>query len=628
MQNNSKARLRFTAVVNFNSKLPQHVQDINILMVTSQWEGSGDARGRWRKTKLADEGSAHSSAEAMLRLSRLRKQDLWLPSTSFHSRWPLVGPAPAALCLCVISMLLVCLLPPASCTTCPQKCRCEDLQFYCDTQGLQAPPDGVEKGALGLSLRHNSITELSPDQFYGFSQLTWLHLDHNQITTVQEDAFQGLYKLKDLNLSSNRITKLPNTTFIHLINLQILDLSFNQMTALEPELFHGLRKLQILHLRSNLLRTTPVRAFWDCRSLEYLGLSSNRLRSLARNGFAGLIKLKELHLEHNQLTKINLAHFPRLVALQFLYLQWNKISNLTCGMEWTWTTLEKLDLTGNEICVLTSDVFQTLPNLKILLLDNNKLTSLDPQVMDMWQSLGTIGLSSNFWECTKRICSLATWLSTFKGRWEHSILCHSPEYAQGEEILDAVYGFQLCQNFSAPVVQTISTTTDATIAAEITSSLFGIMQPTPTQDYAEDFVSFTTVTTTTTTTTPPRTAQATTATLEEAAVTEDSSAMDNTVMTHRVIIGTMALLFSFFFIIFVVYISRKCCPPTLRRIRHCSAIQNRRQMRTQQRQPMADLATQVPYNEYEPSHEEGALVIINGYGQCKCQQLPYKECEV
>lgn len=552
---------------------------------------------------------------------------LWI-QPGIHSKWPLVGPAPAALCLCVISMLLVCLLPPASCTTCPQKCRCEDLQFYCDTQGLQAPPDGVDKVALGLSLRHNSINELSPNQFYGFSQLTWLHLDHNQITTVQEDAFQGLYKLKDLNLSSNRITKLPNTTFIHLINLQILDLSFNQMTALEPELFHGLRKLQILHLRSNLLRTTPVRAFWDCRSLEYLGLSSNRLRSLARNGFAGLIKLKELHLEHNQLTKINLAHFPRLVALQFLYLQWNKISNLTCGMEWTWTTLEKLDLTGNEIRVLTSDVFQTLPNLKVLLLDNNKLSSLDPQVLDMWRSLGTIGLSSNLWECTKRICSLATWLSTFKGRLEHSTLCHSPEYAQGEEILDAVYGFQLCQNFSAPVVQTMSTTTDATMTIEITSSLFGIMQLTPTQDYAEDFGSFTTVTATTTTTQTARTAQATTASWEGAAVTDDFMAMDNTVMTHRVIIGTMALLFSFFFIIFVVYISRKCCPPTLRRIRHCSAIQNRRQMRTQQRQPMADLATQVPYNEYEPSHEEGALVIINGYGQCKCQQLPYKECEV
>ncbi|XP_066572690.1 leucine-rich repeat transmembrane neuronal protein 2 [Amia ocellicauda] len=541
----------------------------------------------------------------------------------FHSRWPLVGPAPVA--LCVISMLLR--LLPTSGTACPQKCRCEDLLFYCDSQGFTAPPDGVDKGALGLSLRHNSITELSPDQFYGFSQLTWLHLDHNQITTVREDAFQGLYKLKELVLSSNSISKLPNTTFIHLINLQNLDLSFNQMTSLEAELFHGLRKLHTLHLRSNSLRTTPVRVFWDCRSLEFLDLSNNRLRSLARNGFAGLIKLRELHLEHNQLTRINLAHFPRLISLQTLFLQWNKINNLTCGMEWTWTTLEKLDLTGNEIRVLTPDVFETLPNLKVLLLDNNKLSSLESKILDMWKSLSTVGLSSNLWECTKRICSIATWLSTFKGRWEHSILCHSPEYAQGEEILDAVYGFQLCQNFSLVVAPTPASP-EAASPMDATSSSFGIML-TPTQDfYAEDIGSFTTITTTTTL--PPTTSPSTTTTTltGEAITEEDFSEMDNTLLTQRVIIGTMALLFSFFLIIFVVYISRKCCPPTLRRIRHCSAIQNRRQMRTQARQPMADLATQVPYNEYEPSHEEGALVIINGYGQCKCQQLPYKECEV
>ncbi|KAI1898060.1 hypothetical protein AGOR_G00068450 [Albula goreensis] len=584
----------------------------------------------------------------------------------YHSRRVLVGAPPTVLLsgngtppLLQLLLLLLLSALPASGTTCPQKCRCEDLQFYCDTQGLQAPPDGVDRGALGLSLRHNSIGELSPDQFYGFAQLTWLHLDHNQITAVREDAFQGLYKLKDLNLSSNRITRLPNTTFIHLINLQILDLSFNQLTSLEPELFHGLRKLQILHLRSNSLRTTPVRAFWDCRSLEYLGLSNNRLRSLARNGLAGLVKLRELHLEHNQLTKINLAHFPRLVALQFLHLQWNKISNLTCGgMEWSWTTLEKLDLTGNEIRALTPDVFLTLPGLRVLLLDNNKLTSLDTQTLDTWRSLGTIGLSSNLWECTKRICSLAAWLSSFRGRWEHSIVCHSPEYAQGEEILDAVYGFQLCQNFSAPGAMPTQTPPFSPEAAPVSpptgesssSSSFGIMQ-TPTQDvYGEDFRSFTTVNlaslapslgpistpnpSTATTPQTPRTNRAgsTTAiggagggTDEEEGEFEDQ---DNTVLTQRVIIGTMALLFSFFLIIFGVYISRKCCPPTLRRIRHCSAMQTRRQMRTQTRQPMADLATQVPYNEYEPSHEEGALVIINGYGQCKCQQLPYKECEV
>lgn len=35
---NKEASLRFTAVVNFNSELPQHVEDINILTVTSQCE--------------------------------------------------------------------------------------------------------------------------------------------------------------------------------------------------------------------------------------------------------------------------------------------------------------------------------------------------------------------------------------------------------------------------------------------------------------------------------------------------------------------------------------------------------------------------------------------------------------
>ncbi|KAK6474883.1 leucine-rich repeat transmembrane neuronal protein 2-like, partial [Huso huso] len=541
--------------------------------------------------------------------------------TGFHSRWPLVGPTPVALYM--ISMLLR--LLPASGTACPQKCRCEDLLFYCDSQGLQAPPDGVDRGALGLSLRHNSITELQPDQFSGFSQLTWLHLDHNQISTVREDAFQGLYKLKELVLSSNSITQLPNSTFVHLINLQNLDFSFNQMTSLEPELFHGLRKLQTLHLRSNSLRTTPVRVFWDCRSLEFLDLSNNRLRSVARNGFAGLIKLRELHLEHNQLTKINLAHFPRLINLQTLFLQWNKISNVTCGMEWIWTTLEKLDLTGNDIRSISPEVFETLPNLKVLLLDTNKLTSLDPRTLGLWKSVTTVGLSGNMWECTKSICSLATWLSMFKGRWEHSIVCHSPEYAQGEDILDAVYGFQLCQNFSAAVAAPTTGSPEVSLPQETPSDFYGLWI-TPTQDFhAQDVGSFTTMTvpTTTSPTTNPTTVAA-----AEVNTEEDFSEADNTLLTQRVIIGTMALLFSFFLIIFVVYISRRCCPPTLRRIRHCSTVQNRRQMRTQARQPMADLATQVPYNEYEPSHEEGALVIINGYGQCKCQQLPYKECEV
>uniref|UniRef100_H3AYE4 Leucine rich repeat transmembrane neuronal 2 n=2 Tax=Latimeria chalumnae TaxID=7897 RepID=H3AYE4_LATCH len=522
--------------------------------------------------------------------------------TGLHSKWPLGSPTSIA--LYAISMLLKTL--PALGMTCPLNCRCEELLFYCDSQGFQFIPSNIDKGSLGLSLRHNSILELQNNEFGSFTQLTWLHLDHNLISTVHEDAFQGLYKLKELILSANKIVHLSNTTFSQLINLQNLDLSFNQMTSLELELFHGLRKLQTLHLRSNSLRTIPVRIFWDCRNLEFLDLSNNRLRSLSRNGFAGLIKLKELHLEHNQLTKINFAHFPRLISLHTLFLQWNKISNLTCGMEWTWETLEKLDLTGNEIKYIDTNVFVIMPNLKILLLDINKLTSLSSQVVNSWRALTIVGLSGNQWECTNKICALASWLSNFRGRWEHSIVCHSPEHTQGEDILDAVYGFQLCKNLSTEVASIATGYTDATQPLEATTEYE--ISITSTEYHAWDTESPTTVGTTVT--------------------DEGSLEPDTTLLPQRVIVGTMALLFFFFLIIFILYLSRKCCPPTVRRIRQCSIIQNQRQLRNQTRQPISDLSTQLPYNEYEPSHEEGALVIINGYGQCKCQQLPYKECEV
>ncbi|KAI1233977.1 hypothetical protein IHE44_0003682 [Lamprotornis superbus] len=401
-------------------------------------------------------------------------------------------------------------------------------------------------------------------------------MDHNQIATVREDSFQGLYKLKELVLSSNKIFHLPNTTFSQLLNLQNLDLSFNQLSSLHPELFYGLRKLQTLHLRSNSLRTIPVRLFWDCRSLEFLDLSTNRLRSLARNGFAGLIKLRELHLEHNQLTKINFAHFLRLSSLHTLFLQWNKISNLTCGMEWTWGTLAKLDLTGNEIKAIDLTVFETMPNLKTLLMDNNKLTTLDSKILSSLTSLTTVGLSGNLWECSPKICALATWLSGFQGRWEHSILCHSPDHTQGEDILDAVYGFQLCWNLSTvvtPVATTAYTAPTTEYTKRISSSHFHV---------GDKEI--------------PTTAGMVVTTEEQ------FPEPNNAIFTQR------------------------CCPPTLRRIRQCSMIQNHRQLRSQTRLHMANMSDQGPYNEYEPTHE-GPFIIINGYGQCKCQQLPYKECE-
>ncbi|XP_028908915.1 leucine-rich repeat transmembrane neuronal protein 2 [Ornithorhynchus anatinus] len=512
-----------------------------------------------------------------------------------HLKWPLGARMLAAL----YAMSVVLKMLPASGTACPPRCRCENLLFYCDSQGFRSVPNATEPGPLGLSLRHNRLSELRGDEFAGFAHLTWLNLDHNQIAAVREDAFQGLYKLKELILSTNKIAHLPNTTFGQLLNLHHLDLSSNQLASLHPELFYGLRKLRTLHLRANALRTVPVRLFWDCRGLEFLDLSSNRLRSLARNGFAGLVRLRELHLERNQLTRLNLAHFLRLTSLHTLFLQWNKIANLTCAVEWTWATLEKLDLTGNALRAVDPAVFDALPNLKVLLLDHNQLGSLEAGTFRALGSLTTVGLSGNLWECGPGICPLAAWLGGFRGRWEHAVLCHAPDHAQGEDILDAVHGFRLCRNGSAPAPAATSPAPDrgptADPAGRMSSSGYhaGGREP-PT-----------------------------------AAATPDGPfpEPDGALFTQRVITGTMALLFSFFFIIFMVFISRKCCPPALRRIRRFPGLQSHRQLRSQTRLHAAGASDQGPYDEYEPAHE-GPFIIINGYGQCKCQQLPYKECEV
>ncbi|MEE6479026.1 hypothetical protein FKM82_012100 [Ascaphus truei] len=507
-----------------------------------------------------------------------------------HFKWPLGVPMLAALCAWSVIIKTM----PVMGITCPLTCRCEKLLIYCDSKGLHSIPNTTEKSSLGLSLRHNLIPELQKQQFVNFSQLTWLHLDHNKITNIEDESFQGLYNLNELNLRSNKISHLSTTTFNQLLNLQMLDLSFNQLTFLHHELLYGLRKLQSIHLRSNALQIIPVRIFWDCRSLDFLDISWNRLRSLSRNGFAGLIKLKELHLEHNQLTKINFANFLRLSSLHTLFLQQNKINNLTCGMNWTWSTLQKLDLTGNDLKTIDVRIFEILPSLKILLINNNKLQGFDSNFLNSLKSLTTIGLSGNPWECSPKICPLATWLRDFKGRLEHSIHCHSPHNTQGEDILDAVYGFQMCWNSSTSVTSMVSSmkllTTDYTVRSGSTELEHKELATTVMVD-----------------------------------ITEHYPELDTAIFNQQVITGTMALLFSFFFVIFIVFIYRKCCHPTIRQIRRCSVLQNHKHLKSQTH--VSSTSEQGPYYAFEPTHE-GPFIIINSYGQCKCQQFPYKECEV
>ncbi|KAL8206586.1 UNVERIFIED_CONTAM: Leucine-rich repeat transmembrane neuronal protein 1 [Gekko kuhli] len=470
---------------------------------------------------------------------------------------------------------------PAVDSGCPLLCRCEGRLLYCESLNLTEMPHNLS-GVMGLSLRYNSLSELRDGQFTGLMQLTWLYLDHNHLCSVEGDAFQKLRRVKELTLSSNKITQLPNTTFRPMPNLRSVDLSYNSLQALEPDLFHGLRKLTTLHMRSNALKFVPVRIFQDCRSLKFLDIGYNQLKSLARNSFAGLFKLAELHLEHNDLVKVNLAHFPRLLALHSLCLRRNKVTLVVNSLDWVWK-LEKLDLSGNEIEYIEPHVFESVPHLQALQLDSNRLTYIHPRILSSWNALTSISLSANVWDCGRNICALASWLSSFKGRYDSNLLCATPEYAQGEDVLDAVYAFHLCED-------AMDLTTDGRLqpaGANNSDQLFSYSPATLNYDNGE-----------------------------------------NAVQIHKVVTGTMALIFSFLIVVLVLYVSWKCFPASLRQLRQCFVTQRRKQKQKQTMHQMAAMSAQEYYVDYKPNHIEGALVIINEYGSCTCHQQPARECEV
>ncbi|XP_006014691.2 leucine-rich repeat transmembrane neuronal protein 1 [Latimeria chalumnae] len=505
---------------------------------------------------------------------------------------------PPGFVLCTLGVCFKML--PAVDSVCPKLCRCEGRFLYCESLNLTEMPRNLS-GVMGLSLRYNSLSELHDGQFAGLMQLTWLYLDHNHIYLVEGDAFQKLRRVKELVLSSNKITHLPNTTFRPMPNLRSVDLSYNNIQALEPDLFHGLRKLTNLYLHYNAIQFVPVRIFQDCRSLEVLDLGYNQLKSLARNSFAGLFKLTQLHLEHNDLVKVNLAHFPRLLSLRTLYMQRNKVTIVVNSLDWTWNFLEKMDLSNNEIEYIEPHVFETVPNLKILQLDSNRLTYVDDRILDSWSSLTSISLSGNIWNCNRNVCALASWLSNFKGHHDSSLLCASPENVQGEDILDAVYAFNLCED-----------PTDSTLVNQMPTGMENSENPFdqgPTQIYDVQDTEEEVVTDTVTVTAP-------------------NEHHENTGHIHKVVTGTMALIFSFLIVVLVLYVSWKCFPASLRQLRQCFVTQRRKQKQKQTMHQMAAMSAQEYYVDYKPNHIEGALVIINEYGSCTCHQPAARECEV
>jgi Leucine-rich repeat (LRR) protein len=105
-------------------------------------------------------------------------------------------------------------------------------------------------------LNQPRLTTIVSNAFNGLSSLTWLVLQYNKLTTIESNAFQGLSSLTQLDLAGNGLSSIQSNTFANLTRLNWLNLSGNPLISIEPGSFYNLPQLDYLDLSSTQLPVT------------------------------------------------------------------------------------------------------------------------------------------------------------------------------------------------------------------------------------------------------------------------------------------------------------------------------------------------------------------------------------
>ncbi|KAK6483140.1 TLR4 interactor with leucine rich repeats-like [Huso huso] len=350
-------------------------------------------------------------------------------------------------------------------TSCPGRCKCQDLNMFCANVGLETVPEPPENSPVKyLGLGGNFINSIASADFTFYTSLKRLDLQYNSIGTIPYGTFESLGKVNELYLGNNRVSQLKNQTFTGLISLHYLDLSNNRISTILAGAFYNLESLTKLRLSGNALSAITNGLFVHLQKLEFLHFENNRISTITRNAFKGLGNLIELHFTGNNLTSLIEGVFRHLPALSNLHLDKNSITVLRRGVFKTLTTLqilslshnriseidsgafaglfrlkslklngncisaigthflsnsphlEEIDLSHNKISTVNEYAFENVPSLNILKLNNNTLTYLNPDVFSTAAQLSSLKLNDNPWHCNCDLIHLKDWLQSSSDR--------------------------------------------------------------------------------------------------------------------------------------------------------------------------------------------------------------------
>ncbi|KAJ7331786.1 hypothetical protein JRQ81_013966, partial [Phrynocephalus forsythii] len=245
-----------------------------------------------------------------------------------------------------------------------------------------------------LSLVHNTIPEIVPEQLQLYISLENLDLSSNLISEIKVSSFPRM-QLKYLNLSNNRITTLEAGCFDNLSNsLVVLKLNRNRISIIPLKTFR-LPHVQYLELKRNRIKVIDSLTFQGLDSLKSLKMQRNGISRLMDGAFFGLDNMEELELEQNNLTEVNKGWLYGLRMLQNLYLNQNAINKIGPDAWEFCQRLSELDLSYNLLTRLEEFAFIGLNLLERLNLSDNRVSHIADGVFKGLSNLQSLDLRNN-----------------------------------------------------------------------------------------------------------------------------------------------------------------------------------------------------------------------------------------
>ena len=251
---------------------------------------------------------------------------------------------------------------------------------------------GYNNQSLLVYANGYNITDIDPDAFKGYNQLTILRLQSDGLSKVDLSLFKDLVKLEILDLNNNpSMTELTNSKKIIFPFIAHLYCDNSKLTSLDSNVINGLPNLLTFFVQNGQFSPLKPNQLSAWKKLQNLGLLTKNQTSLTKECFNGLNSLVYLSFMNSGIKTVEVHTFVQLTNLTYISLSGNDIT----AFEYLQipNKLDTLNLQGNKMNYFM--LSRTMGVIKTLYINNNLFRSFKSMDFTFLANLTYLDLSNN-----------------------------------------------------------------------------------------------------------------------------------------------------------------------------------------------------------------------------------------